>query len=296
MDASNSVVLSHDAVASIVTAHQDSSRGAWTYSEWRPPALAGLVELVWETCGTTTEPQDRHYPHGMFELLVNLMGNPYRLLEPAGGAPFATTWLVGQQLGPVVTAQPARHHVLGIRLRPAGAYALLRVPLRVVTGLVVELEDVVGVAVRELVAQCRDATSIEARFETVTAWLGARLAGARRIDPAIAWAADEIEAREGSVGIASLRREIGLSKTRLATAFRDQIGVTPKLYARLVRFRRALAMIEGGARSLADVALAAGYYDQPHFNAEFRELTGQSPRELLVARYPSGVPIPVSPG
>src|SRR5439155_305095 len=155
----------------------------------------------WETRGTTTEPQDRHYPHGMFELLVNLMGNRYRLLQPRGAGTFTTTWLVGQQLGPIVTAPPDRHHVLGIRLRPAGAYALL------------------------------------------------------------------------------------------AAALREQIGVTPKVYARLVRFRLALAMLESGVAPLADVALAAGYYDQPHFNAEFRDFTGQSPRELLVARYPSGVPI-----
>ena len=103
----------------IVRSHHGSPRGRWTYSEWRPPELAGLVELIWETLGTTTEPQDRHYPHGMFELLVNLMGNPYRLLQPQGTGTFATTWLVGQQLGPIVTAPPDRHHVLGIRLRPA---------------------------------------------------------------------------------------------------------------------------------------------------------------------------------
>ncbi len=70
----------------IVRAHHDSPRGSWTYSEWRPPALAGLVELLWETRGTTTEPNDRHYPHGMFELLLNLMGNRYRLLANARSA------------------------------------------------------------------------------------------------------------------------------------------------------------------------------------------------------------------
>src|SRR6185436_1635874 len=215
----------------------------------------------------------------------------YRLIEPKGTVTFATTWLVGQQLGPIVTMPPDRHHVLGIRLRPAGAYALLAAPLRVVTGLVVELEDVVSSAARELVERCRDAASVAARFELAAGWLAARFASARTVDPAIAWVAAEIEAHEGGIAIADLREETGLSKTRLATAFRDQIGVTPKVYARLVRFRRALAMVESGATSLADVACATGYYDQPHFNAEFRELTGLTPRELLMARYPSGVPI-----
>ena len=275
----------------IQVSQHDSPLGRWTYSEWRPPALAEFVELIWETRGTTNEPQDRHFPHGMFELLLNLMGSRYRLVEPKGSGTFATTWLVGQQLGPIVTTQPDRHHVMGIRLRPAGAYALLAAPLRVVTGLVVELEDLVGPAARELVDRCRDAPSVAARFELAAAWLAARIAGARTVDPAIAWVASEIESHEGGVGIAELREETGLSKTRLAASFREQIGVTPKVYARLVRFRRALAMVESGTTSLADVACTTGYYDQPHFNAEFRELTGLSPRELLSARYPSGVPL-----
>jgi transcriptional regulator GlxA family with amidase domain len=160
-----------------------------------------------------------------------------------------------------------------------------------VTGLVVELEDLVGPAVRELVERCRDAPSVAERFEAAAGWLARRVASARTVDPAIAWAASEIEAHEGDVAIADLREQTGLSKARLATAFREQIGVTPKVYARLVRFRRALAMVESGTTSLADVACATGYYDQPHFNAEFRELTGLTPRELLMARYPSGVPI-----
>ena len=277
-------------MTSVVTTLFDSHLGRWTYSECRPPALSGLVELLWESQGTTTEPQDRHYPNGTFELLVNLLGNRYRLIEPDGAARFETTWLVGQQLGPIVTRQPDHHHVLGIRLRPAGAYALLSAPLRVVTGLVVELEDLVGGPVRELVGRCRDAPSVAERFAIATRWLAARLASRPAIDPAIAWAAAEIEAHEGRVAIAELRRETGLSKARLSTRFCEQIGLTPKHYARVVRLRHALERLERGEAPLAEVALAAGYYDQPHFNAELRTLTGLTPREL-VARYPTGVPV-----
>ena len=47
-------------------------------------------------------------------------------------------------------------------------------------------------------------------------------------------------------------------------------------------------MLQKGERPLIDVAQAAGYYDQPHMNAEFRELSGLAPREFLAARYPTG--------
>jgi transcriptional regulator GlxA family with amidase domain len=94
------------------------------------------------------------------------------------------------------------------------------------------------------------------------------------------------------VSISELRERAGFSKTRLANAFRAQIGATPKQYARILRFRRALAMVNAAEGSLAGVALAAGYYDQPHMNAEFRELSGFSPREFLAAiRYPESVSV-----
>ncbi len=70
------------------------------------------------------------------------------------------------------------------------------------------------------------------------------------------------------------------------TAFRDQIGVAPKLYARIVRFSRAAGMLEAGSGPLTDVALAAGYYDQPHMNTEFRALSGLTPREFAARARP----------
>jgi AraC-like DNA-binding protein len=111
---------------------------------------------------------------------------------------------------------------------------------------------------------------------------------ARGVDPAIAWAAGRIEQSGGAVSIAELRQQTGLSKTRLAEAFREQIGLAPKVYSRVVRFRSAAALLQKGAEPLVEVALAAGYYDQPHMNAEFRDLSGLSPTEFLAARYPTG--------
>ncbi len=266
----------------VVERRVESPRGTWTYAECRPPSLAAWIDRVWHTDGTTSADRDRHFPHAMIELLVNVGGDRFELLEPTGAARFATTWLCGQQLGPTVCTQPRRHAVLGIRLLPTGARALLGIPLAEITGLVVELEDVLGAVARVLVERCREAPTAAMRLRAAAAWLAERFRVARAVDPAVAWAAARIDAHAGTVPIERLRAETGFSKARLAVAFRDQIGVTPKRYARLVRFRHALGLIERGVGSLADVALAAGYYDQPHFNADVRELTGLTPRELGV--------------
>lgn len=274
----------------ISTLHNDTPLGSWTYSEWRPQPLAhlaGLVDVVWYFKGPTSSARKRVLPNGMVEMLVNF-GEPYRTIAGAGPELLVTAWLAGLQSGPTVCEQPARQDVMGVRLRPAGAYALLARPMREMSERVVDLEDLVGRAAGELAERCYGAVSIEERLQRAANWVAERVATARVIDPAIAWAAGRIEQSGGAVPIAELREQMGLSKTRLAEAFREQIGLAPKLYARVVRFRRATAMLQKGAEPLAEVALAAGYYDQPHMNVEFRELSGLAPREFLATRYPTG--------
>jgi AraC-like DNA-binding protein len=274
----------------ISTLQNDTTLGPWTYCEWRPHPLAdlaGLVEVIWYFKGPTSSARKRILPNGTVEMLVNF-GEPYRTITGAGPALLKTAWLAGLQSGPIVSAQPPRQDVMGVRLCPAGAYALIDGPAREISELVVDLEDLVGQAAGELAERCYDAASVEERLRRAADWVAERVTKARGVDPAIAWAAGRIEQCGGAVSIAELRRQTGLSKTRLAEAFRDQIGLAPKLYSRVVRFRRATAMLQKGAQPLIDVALAAGYYDQPHMNAEFRELSGLSPREFLIARYPTG--------
>ena len=271
----------------ISTLNNDTPLGPWTYSEWRPARLAGLVEVIWYFKGPTSSARKRILPNGMVEMLVNF-GEPYRTLEGAGPELLETSWVAGLQSGPMVSAQPARQDVMGVRFHPAGAYGLLAAPLRKISELVVDLEDLVGRSAGELAERCHDAVSIEEKLRRAADWVAERVKKARGIDPAIAWAAGRIEKSGGMVSIADLRERMGLSKTRLAEAFREQIGLAPKLYARVVRFRRATAMMQKGEQPLIEVALDAGYYDQPHMNAEFRQLSGLAPREFLAARYPTG--------
>jgi AraC-like DNA-binding protein len=271
----------------IVTSRYDSPLGVGTYSEWHPPNLRGLVDTVWHFSGPTTSPYKRILPNGRVELLVNL-GESYRIIKGAGTPVLRAAWIGGLLTSPQVIEQPARQNVLGIRLYPTAAHTLLAVPMREITDLQVALDDLIDHAASELAERCAEAASVRQLFLCAARWMSERVSDARRIDPAIAWSAARIEAHGGVVPIAELRERIGLSKTRFAASFRDRIGVAPKLYARLVRFGRATEMLQRGAGSLVDVVLAAGFYDQPHMNAEFRELGGLTPLDFIAARHPVG--------
>ncbi len=278
--------------------------GRWVHSECRPPHLRGLVEFIWLFDGSLTCRRERTFPNGLLEIIVHL-GERYRVIEERGAWICPTTCLTGLQLGHLVVEAPSHTtKVLGIRLTPAGAYALFSRPMDEVTRLTVDLEDLAGAAASELADRCHDAMTVEACFQRVVRWIDARLARAVRIDPAVAWTVAEIRRLAGAVSITSLRERTGWSRTRLSETFRAQVGVSPKQYARVIRFRHVLDRINAGDLALrkgdlslskvalADAAHEAGYYDQPHMNAEFKELSGFTPSEFLASwRYPNSVSV-----
>lgn len=271
----------------VVTHREDSERGRWTQSTWSPAALAGVAEVFWQSEGSTTPARERLLPDGTLEVVLTL-GDVHYCVEGERRDTLPVLGVTGMRSRPMILEHPDHHDVVAVRLRPAGAYALLGVPLYELNDANVDLAAVFGRGVEELADRCHAERSAEGRFFILSEWLIRRLARSRGLGEAVAWASSQIERSNGTVAIAALREELGMSKTRFVAAFREAIGVAPKTYARIVRFRRACVLLDTGVAPLADVALAAGYYDQPHMNAEFRELAGLTPREFLAQRYPGG--------
>jgi AraC-like DNA-binding protein len=276
-------VCAQDERVEIATSKVDGPYGCWMHTEGRSDELAGLVDVVWHFDGRTTFPRERVFPNGLLEIIVQLDG-PFREIRGRTADPFPVTCVNGLQTNSFVIEAPARPcRVLGIRLTPAGAYALLNTPLVDMRDITIDLADVAGRCAVELTERCQAAATGDERVRIALHWVGARVARGVRVDPAIGWMASQIDRRNGSVSIADLRERIGYSKTRLVDAFRRQIGLSPKTYARVIRFRRVLRLLHSGAGSLSDVAIDAGLYDQPHLNAEFKELSGFTPTEFLEA-------------
>jgi AraC-like DNA-binding protein len=86
----------------------------------------------------------------------------------------------------------------------------------------------------------------------------------------------------GRVDVPALAGEAGLSPRQFARRFIQQVGVRPKLFARIARFEAAL---EHKARfvtkSWTETAHEFGYYDQMHMVHDFGEFTGGTPTEVL---------------
>jgi AraC-like DNA-binding protein len=85
----------------------------------------------------------------------------------------------------------------------------------------------------------------------------------------------------GALPIALVARDLGLSERTLERLFREQVGVRPKVYARIARMEWAREIAGSHRASQAALATLAGYADEPHLLRDFRALTGLTPGALL---------------
>lgn len=115
--------------------------------------------------------------------------------------------------------------------------------------------------------------------------------GAAGPDDLVAEAVRAIEASDGGEPIADLADRLTISERQLQRRFRAAVGLTPKQFARIRRFRAcARNLIAERPEAWGRVALAHGYADQAHLNREFSRLSGRSPTQLAsyIARIEHG--------
>jgi AraC-like DNA-binding protein len=152
---------------------------------------------------------------------------------------------------------------------------------------VVPFEDLWGGGSAELLERLYEAPGWAARFDLLDAVLAVRLSRATTPPPAVAWAWRRLVTEHGRLAVHELTRELACSRRYLAAQFRDHVGLPPKVTARILRFQRAVSMLENGEPQLERIALDCGYYDQAHFNRDFRAFAGSTPTEFLARLYPA---------
>jgi AraC-like DNA-binding protein len=168
------------------------------------------------------------------------------------------------------------------RLRLGVPEAVLGVPASAISGRIVALEDLWGdAATRRLCERLADARDALAAATILESAIGERLASANRPASRAQLASDAAD-RLTSANVNAVAVDLGMSERHLRRVFRETVGVSPKAFAKLTRFQRALrAARQDGHASWASIAAAAGYYDQAHLIAEFRAIAGVTPRALI---------------
>jgi AraC-like DNA-binding protein len=192
-------------------------------------------------------------------------------------------FVVGNQSHATLTELSGHQHGVQVELSAGAALALFG-PVGELNNAVIPVEDALGRWGARLVEQLGDAATWADRFTLVDEAFGTlELSDSGGISPEVSWLRRQLLATGGQARVEPLMDETGRSRRFVTDRFRSQLGLPPKAYARILRFQRALVLLDGvrEGRTLADVAIECGYYDQSHLSRDFVALAGCAPTALM---------------
>jgi AraC-like DNA-binding protein len=242
------------------------------YAEFPPPAaLAPYVRCIWifEAEYAAGEPATRIVPDGRCEFIVH-RGDAYVESGIDGiESEQPRALFAGQLSRPLWLRQTGRADVIGVRFHPAGARRFFGAPLTQATDRRVEIRGFV------------DSRDVTAATNFVAARIESTPDGS---DPAIERCAALVEQRHGQATIEEMVEASGLGRRQLERRFRDAVGLSPRLFANVLRLRSVFdAMQPDSHTSWSEAAQAVGYFDQSHLIRDFRRFVGCTPAQFLAA-------------
>ncbi len=256
------------------------------------PHLRPFVRQVWawapgaEGAGAERPGAREHVlPTGGMHLVFRLSGPPLKLFGHATdteGRTYGHAIVGGARSSFYLRDVSVATRSVGAQLQPGAARALLGAPEDALSGQHTPLDALWGAReAADALERLHTEADLARQLALFEAMLSARLAlalraGLRGLHPAIAAALGPLAGENPAIG--ALVADSGYSHRRFIALFRGAIGLTPKEYARVMRFDRALALAADPARPWAEIAFEAGYADQAHLSREFSALAGMAPQ------------------
>jgi AraC-like DNA-binding protein len=211
---------------------------------------------------------------------------PATLMTPLGVylscSPLRPPALVIGPSGAYTRAEGPCAAAIMVQLAPHGAYKLLGPVVSEIGGAVVGLEDIAGADARRLTERVQSASTWEKRGQLLDDFLLDRATRGPQPSPEVSYAWHLLMRSGGRSTIREIARQVGWSHKHLITRFKQQIGVTPHLAARLLRLSTVWRHLDD-EQSWARIAAECGYADQAHLTREFRRFTGTTPAALVTA-------------
>ncbi|MED5622119.1 helix-turn-helix domain-containing protein [Ideonella sp. BN130291] len=251
-----------------------------------PPPLRPFVDKLWDwhVAPGASFALERVLPMPMVSVIINLAEEETRAysdddVHTCERRPAAV--LAGPQTRSIIIDTDEQVAVMGVVFQPGGAAAFLRERLDGLCDREVGLEALFGARARLLREQLLEAPAAAQRLVRLSDWLTRQVPRAGPASP-VSWALAALAREPTMARVAGLAHHCGLSERRLRALFNEQVGMSPKRYARVCRFRALIGHLHGGGPvEWARLAVDAGLHDQAHLVHEFKAFAGITPSAYL---------------
>lgn len=246
--------------------------------------LSEFIDSYW----VVTHPDNRErftewvYPQATIQMLF-YFGVPFRERKSDGTCLIMPgSCLCGIQDSYSELTTVSGFGVFGVVFKTPAACQILHLPLHEIRNTSLPLNNWLGLTGDELSERINLARDHRERINILEAFFLGRMKEPAYDQQRIGSVLQEMNRIHHQPSLSLLAGKACLSERQFERVFATYTGTTPKLYSRIQRINSAIKRAEGNrSLPLTQIALDAGYYDQSHFNNEFREMTGFSPKEFF---------------
>lgn len=234
-------------------------------------ALQDFVKCYWMAEGTDKN-VSKIIPDGHAELIFHY-GDSYLIQSDNTWHKQANTLIAGQLTQPIRLKPTGSSAVFGIKFRPTALWRIFGCNMKELRNQSVAADDILHIHHDRIVMQLAEPNSFQARVSVTERYLLGLIQNARTT--AVDHLIGEIQRHDGNISPAHLAISSRVSSRKIERMFNEQVGVSAKVYSRLVRFNKVFSLLEQKDLSKAEASYLCGYFDQAHFNKEFKSFTGE---------------------
>jgi AraC-like DNA-binding protein len=256
------------------------------YKEVTPSeALKPFVQHYWilETKGPATiGSADKVLPYGHPEIGF-IYGDDYRFYQ-AGETPelLPKSFVAGQFCQSYFLEPTGTTGVIGIKFTPTGLFDLFQVSMQGLANKITDFAEFGGEEAAQITSDIIAATPNDRRIEVIEAYLLGKLASRKAQIGLMQLTVNMILKETGNVSLSEIAEKVNISSRQLERKFKEQIGISPKQFSRVVRLNHALKLLRTNADyNWQDIIFLCGYYDQAHFIKDFKDIAGECPTRYM---------------
>lgn len=246
-----------------------------------PDLLAGSVESIWafeSPAGLPVGSLNMSVANGKAKLLFSVGSTltAQRVGQPDQFVSADSLSIVGLTTQPISLSSRGPIHLVSIEFAAGLACRFLNSSLSQFTNAIWPAEGPLGLSARLLESQLREEPDVLLQVNLLTNYLSRILLQSTTANPLVEYAVRTINQQAGLVNLGDLCRKSGYSHRYLDKQFLAYVGVTPKLFSRIIRFQKAYKQLITQP-DIHPADLYQTYYDQPHYIHEFKHFAGYSP-------------------
>lgn len=240
---------------------------------------------------------DRFLPNGDTEILIDFHDTPQFIYDNHTLKEIQAcnhVWTSGVRTEPITIPSGTDAAMMVIAFKKGKAAPFFPFPMSEIADAVVDADLVWGCDFGDLRERLLETRNLDVRFEIVEQFLLRKFHRQLDLNPCIAFAVGEMTSNPDQINISRMNSQIGYSQKHFTDMFRRQVGVTPKSYLKIMRFQKAVRVIDAATEAdWSQVSQDCGFYDQAHFINDFKHFSGFTPAKYaeIKLNYQNYIPV-----